>query len=130
MEAIGMRRIVLLALGSTLAACATEMATAPTAVPPNVAPNFTAGANPSALGGRFGGPWLGLSRLPDNLKLTDAQRAQVTAAVQDFQSVTKSDRDAMRAIMQQASAARQAGASRDQARQLFAQGKSHRDHVR
>jgi Spy/CpxP family protein refolding chaperone len=60
-------------------------------------------------------------RLPDNLKLSDGQRAQIKSLVASFRTAHRDDLKALAASMKQARAARVAGQTVDQRRALFAQ---------
>jgi Spy/CpxP family protein refolding chaperone len=121
--------VVLALVASSVAACANDV-TAPTVQP---APSNAIAATGDSLGGRWGfgrrgigmgfGPMFAARRLPDNLKLTDAQRAQITTLVTSFRAAHQADLQAMAAAGKQAFAARKAGVSwtADQRRAMFAQ---------
>lgn len=61
-------------------------------------------------------------RLPDDLKLTSAQETQIKALIAAFIESTRADHEALAAIMQQARAAAQAGASREEIHAILEQG--------
>jgi Spy/CpxP family protein refolding chaperone len=121
-----MRTLVLLVAAATVAACSRDLATAPAPAATDAAATAsgdpTTGSSSGFRGWRPDGALRALRRLPDNLRLTDAQRAQISALVQRFEQATKSDREAMQALMKRVHAARQAGATQEQIRQLLAQG--------
>jgi len=121
-----MRMVLLAVLAGSVAACAND-ATAPTVQPaPENSVAATSGngmMGPWGFGRRgFGmaGPLFGPRRLPDNLKLTDAQRAQIKSLVTSFRAAHQTELTAMRSAMKDARAARLAGATPDQRRALFA----------
>jgi Spy/CpxP family protein refolding chaperone len=60
-------------------------------------------------------------RLPDNLKLSDSQRAQIKSLVSSFRTGHRDDLKSLAASMKQVRAARLAGQTTDQRRALFAQ---------
>jgi Spy/CpxP family protein refolding chaperone len=68
--------------------------------------------------GRTGGP-----PLPAELQLTDEQRAEIAALRNDFKTTHQADLDALRAIFEQARAAREAGATREEVRAILATGR-------
>ena len=121
-----MRTLVLLIAAGTVAACSRDLATAPAPAAPETATTADGGPNTGGPGGFRGwrpdGGLLALRHLPDNLKLTDAQRAQISTLMQRFRQATQADREAMQALMKRALAARRAGQSPEQVRQLLAQG--------
>lgn len=61
-------------------------------------------------------------RLPDDLKLTPAQEAQIRALIETFVESTRADHQALAGIMQEARAAVRAGASREEVRAILEQG--------
>ena len=120
-----MRRVLLVVLAGTVAACAND-ATAPRVQPaPENSLTATSGTaiGPWGFGRRgFGmaGALFGARRLPDNLKLTDAQRAQIKSLMTSFRAAHQPELAAMQSAMKEARAARLSGATPDQRRALFA----------
>lgn len=111
-----MRRIALISLAAvSLAACSTET-TAPVARDDEVN-DFAASAFGNALTSAGGyDADLYQSRLfnafPDEIELTDEQRAKIRTLVEAFKVATKADRDALNLILRQAMEAVRAGKSR------------------
>ena len=70
-----------------------------------------------------------LHRLPDNLKLTVAQEAQIKSLVEQFLAATRADHEALAAILKQAHEAARAGKSRDEVRAILEQGIPIRDRL-
>lgn len=68
--------------------------------------------------------------LPDNLKLSDAQKAQIEALVTAFQAANKTDLDAMKAAMVAARAAKQAGKTHDEVKAILETAKAAAERVR
>jgi Spy/CpxP family protein refolding chaperone len=124
-----MRIAVLALIATSLAACASDV-TSPQLQP---APENSVATAGDAMGhgpwafGRRGmgfGPMMFASRhLPDNLKLTDAQRTQVRSLMSAFRTAHKDDLSAMAAVGRQAFAARRSGVklTADQRKAMFAQ---------
>ena len=121
-----MRMVLLVVLAGSVAACAND-ATAPRVQP---APESSLAATS---GSGMMGPWgfgrrgfgmarvlFGARRLPDNLKLTDAQRTQIKSLLSSFRAAHQPELAAMQSAMREARAARLAGAAPDQRRALFA----------
>lgn len=75
----------------------------------------------AAAGGATGATAM-LPPLPPELKLSDAQRAQISQLISDFQDATKADMTALVAIQRQAEAARKAGKSEAEVKAILAQG--------
>ena len=71
----------------------------------------------------------GLARLPDNLKLSSAQEAQIKALLDAFATATKADRDALAAIMKQAKDAIAAGKTRAEVRVILEQARPIRERL-
>lgn len=123
-----MRGVLVLLAAAAMAGCAKDM-TAP-AVQPQPS-NSLSTVNDSQGPWRFGRHGaMGLfmaRRLPANLQLSDGQRAQIKTLMSSFRSANQADlsamRTSMRAMMQQARAARTSGQrlSIDQRRALFQQ---------
>ena len=111
-----MRRIALISLAAvSLAACSTET-TAPAASDEQVN-EFAASAFGNALtsaGGYDADLYQArlFNALPDEIKLTDEQRAKIKTLVEAFQVATRADRDALNRILRQAMEAVRAGKSR------------------
>ena len=124
-----MRMVVLALVASGVAACANDV-TAPTVQP---TPQSSIAVSGDSLGARwsFGRRGLGMGfapmfaarRLPENLKLTDAQRTQIKTLMASFRTAHRDDLSTMGAAAKQAFAARKAGVnlSVDQRRAMFAQ---------
>ena len=70
-----------------------------------------------------------VNRLPDNLKLSTDQAAQIRALIDAFVETTQADHDALAAIEKQAKDAVTAGKSRDDVREILAQSKSIRERL-
>lgn len=71
-----------------------------------------------------------LAKLPPELALSAAQAAQIDALIAAFLTATAADRAALAAIMEQAIAAREAGATREEVRAIFATGAELRTRLR
>ena len=93
--------------------------------PPFMAGMPFAGAPGSAANGHGPG-----AALPDSIKLTDAQKAQIQALVTAFQTANKADLDAMKAAHQAAMAARKAGKTHDEVKAILDAAKPAADRVR
>lgn len=65
----------------------------------------------------------GWARLPDSLQLSDAQRAEMRALREAFRVEHADELAALRAIFMEARAARRAGASRAEVREILAEGR-------
>lgn len=63
-----------------------------------------------------------VNALPDDLKLSDGQRASIRALVQAFQQSTKADRDALGAILREAHQAVEAGKTRAEVEAILTKG--------
>lgn len=83
------------------------------------------GAPGSAANGRGPG-----AAFPDSLKLTDAQRTQITALVAAFTAANAPDLAAMKAAHQAAREARRAGKSRDEIKKILDGAKPAAERVR
>lgn len=68
--------------------------------------------------GRSGRP-----ELPEELRLTDEQRAEMLALREAFRTEHADELEALRAIFQEARAARQAGATREEVRAILEEGR-------
>lgn len=75
-------------------------------------------AGPRPFDGRTGRP-----PLPDSLRLSDEQKAEMQALREAFRAAHQDELDALRAIFEEARAARQAGASREQVRAILERGR-------
>ena len=67
--------------------------------------------------------------LPDNLKLSDAQKAQIEALVTAFQAANKTDLDAMKAAMDAARAAKKAGKTHAEVKAILETAKAAAERV-
>lgn len=123
-----MRGVLVLIAAAAMAGCANDM-TAP-AVPPQPSSSLSAvtdSAGPWRFGRHGAMGWFMARRLPANLQLTTAQRAQIKTLMTSFRTAHQSEltamRTSMRAAMQQARAARASGQqlSLDQRRAMFQQ---------
>ncbi|HYN79986.1 MAG TPA: Spy/CpxP family protein refolding chaperone [Gemmatimonadaceae bacterium] len=129
-----MRRIALISLAAvSLAACSAE-STAPSASDEQVN-EFAASAFGNALTSAGGyDPDLYEARLtnafPDEIKLTDEQRAKIRTLVEAFKVATKADRDALNLILRQAMEAVRAGKSRAEVIAILDKGLVIRDRLR
>ena len=120
-----MRRIVFITFAAaSLAACSTETTTAPNASDLSVdagafgtALTITGGYEPEIYQDRL------TNALPDSLKLTADQQAQIKALIAAFNAATKADHDALQLILKQA---RELGKGRttgaDSASKILAKG--------
>lgn len=62
------------------------------------------------------------ARFPEELKLTEAQQAQIKALTEAFAQATREAREALKAIMQEARAAHEAGKSQEEIRAILQRG--------
>jgi Spy/CpxP family protein refolding chaperone len=129
-----MRGIAILVLaGGMLAGCGKEPTGLASPTPqPGVTPAGGAAGEVGAfgMGGMAGRPGAGLlRRLPPNLALTAAQKQSIAGYVKSFAEATKSDRQALVALLKQARDARQGGASKDQVKAILEQGKAIRQRI-
>ncbi|HLA89410.1 MAG TPA: Spy/CpxP family protein refolding chaperone [Gemmatimonadaceae bacterium] len=81
-------------------------------------PFHAEGRPPSPHGGMGPG-----GRFPDSLRLTDAQKTAIQAAIAAFQTSHKADLDALQAIHQEARAAIQAGKTRAEVKAILEKAK-------
>lgn len=65
----------------------------------------------------------GWARLPEELALTDEQRAEIQALREAFRTEHADELEDLRAIFQEARAAREAGATREEIRAILVQGR-------
>ena len=63
-----------------------------------------------------------INGLPDELKLTDAQKAQIRSLVEAFQQATRADREALGAILREARQAIEAKKPRSEVQAILARG--------
>jgi Spy/CpxP family protein refolding chaperone len=70
-----------------------------------------------------------LGRLPENLRLSATQAAAIKAAVDEFLQATQADRETLAAIDKAAAAAKRAGKSREEIRQILEQGAAARQRM-
>ncbi|MEO8193271.1 MAG: Spy/CpxP family protein refolding chaperone [Gemmatimonadales bacterium] len=119
-----MRRIVFIALTAfSLAACSSDTSGP---VSPDVA-TLDAGAFGTALtlaGGYDAETYQNrlVNAFPDELKLSDDQRAKIRALIESFQQSTRADREALGAIIREARAAAEAHKSRAEIEAILAKG--------
>lgn len=118
-----MRRIALLTIAAlSLAACSNE-STAPDAADlPLDAGAF--GTALTSIGGYEAGVYrdrLG-NALPDELKLSEEQKARIKAIVEAFEAATKADREALIAILREANKARADGKTREEINTILQKG--------
>ena len=106
----------MLIAATMLAAC--DSATTPESTTPELAAVTSFSADVGSAGPREMGS---LHRLPDDLKLTDEQEAQIRMLLDEFATDTKADRDALAALIEDAREAHRDGASRDSVMKLLAQ---------
>jgi len=66
----------------------------------------------------FDGRSHGMQRLPEELRLSDAQKAEITALRQGFRTANADQLAALRAVMERAKAAREAGQTREELRAI------------
>ena len=67
--------------------------------------------------------------LPDSLRLTEEQREQIRALVDAFEVATKSDREAIHAILRRAHDAIRSGKSREEVRAILREGETIRERL-
>lgn len=122
------RRLSLLAATCLVAACNTD----------STGPLIDDGSPVSLDGGALGvvaasggsaGATAMVPRLPADLKLSDAQRAQITQLVLAFQDATRADMLTLVGIQRQAEAARKAGKSNDEIRAILQTGATIRSRI-
>lgn len=65
----------------------------------------------------------GFQRLPDELALSDEQRAEIEALRTAFRAEHQEELDALRAVFEEAREARQAGATREEVREILLGGR-------
>lgn len=70
------------------------------------------------------------ARLPEEIKLTDAQKAQIDALRAAFQTANAANHAALKAIFDEAKAARDAGKTRAEVRAILDRGKPMADQMR
>lgn len=121
--------ILLTGLALSMAACQQD-ATAPAdstylledAADMGYSASFVGDPSKNFLGNLYG-------RLPDNLKLSAAQEAQIKALVSAFETATKADHDALAAIQRAAKAAAAAGKTPAEVQAILDTGKAIRDRL-
>jgi len=119
-----MRRIALIAVASlAFAACSTDT-TSP--ADQSLVDEFLLGSSVAltSAGGYDAGIYQDrlFNALPDDLRLTPEQQAQIKALVEAFQTATKADREALNAILRDAKAAIAAHKSRDEVKAILDRG--------
>ena len=124
-----MRRMLLVLVAGSVAACANEI-TAPTSPTPENALSSAASASmngPWGFGrrgfGMMGGGMMLARRLPANLALSDAQKTQIKALMTAYRSSHQDDLKSLAAVGKQMRASRVSGQqlSADQRKGFFAQ---------
>ena len=100
-----MRRIALISVAAALLAACSSESTSPSAT--DQVNEFATGAFGTELtsaGGYDADLYQArlFNALPDSIKLTDEQRAKISALVEAFKQATKADRDALNAILREA----------------------------
>jgi Spy/CpxP family protein refolding chaperone len=126
-----MRKTIAVALVALFAAACSKDTTGPTLTDLN---SLDAGAFGTALtlqGGYDAETYQNrlFDALPDDIALTDAQKAQIKSLVQAFVQSTKADRDALNAILKEARDAAASGKSRTDVEAILAKGKPIRDRL-
>ncbi len=119
-----MRRIALISIAAlSLAACSND-STSPRTVDLNLAEAGAFGTAMTLAGGYDAGMYNDrlVNGLPDDIKLTDEQRAKIRALVQAFESATRADREALGAILREARQAAEAGKSRAEIEAILKKG--------
>jgi len=118
-----MRRITLVTLAAlSLAACSNET-TAPASA--DLALDAGAYGTELTLNGAYDATLYHdrlINALPDELKLTDEQKAKIRELVTEFQADTKADREALAAIFRQAREAAAAGKTREEIHAIIVTG--------
>jgi Spy/CpxP family protein refolding chaperone len=122
-EEAPMRRTLLIAVAALTVACSGE-STSPGTTDLTL---FDAGAFGTALtstGGYDADIYHDrlVNALPDELKLTDAQKTQIRALIEAFKQSTRADREALAAILREAVRAIEAGKSRTEVGAILAKG--------
>ena len=129
-----MKRVIigagLVVVASAFAACSNDSGTDPTAASEDDYALVVFGASgyalESSLGPQGGRPFDGRTggfRLPPDLALTDEQRAEIAALREEFRIEHQETLDALRAIFEEARAAREAGATREEVRAILDDGR-------
>lgn len=124
-----------------LGACSSDSATAPDPAvaddyalamfgEPAAALDGTLGDAPTRGGAPFDGASASERRLPPALRLTDEQRAEIQALRTAFRAAHQADLQALRAIFEEARAARQDGATREEVQAILATGRPIADRIR
>ena len=118
-----MRRTILIAVAALSAACSGE-STSPGTTDLTFLDAGAFGTALTSTGGYDAGIYQDrlANALPDELKLTDQQRAQIRALVEAFQQATRADREALLAILGEARRAVEAGKTRAEVGAILAKG--------
>jgi Spy/CpxP family protein refolding chaperone len=76
--------------------------------------------------------WLTRPRpcLAENIRLTEAQKTQITALLSAFETANRADLEAIRAVFEQARAAHQSGATREQIAEILRQARAPMERLR
>jgi Spy/CpxP family protein refolding chaperone len=128
------------ALAATTILIGCSESTAPTTVTADESDYalYTFGTDGAALEGTLGnqgprpfdGRTGGFGRLPGELQLTEEQRAEIAGLREAFRTAHQSELDALKAIFDQARAARESGATREEIRAILETGKPIADALR
>ena len=119
-----MRRTVLIAIAALSLACSGE-STSPGTTDLSLLEAGAFGTALTSAGGYDAGLYKDrlINALPDELKLTDEQRAKIHALVEAFQQATRADREALATILAEARRAAAAGKTRAEVEAILAKGK-------
>lgn len=124
------RVAVMVAAVAALAACSNDDPASPQTVIDDdfalVMFGESGAALENSLGPQGGRPFDGrtaCAALPDELALTDEQKAEIAALRDAFRTEHQAELDALRAIFDEARAAREAGATRDEVRAILEDGR-------
>jgi hypothetical protein len=128
-----LRRFFVPALAATLVlgACSSDSPTEPLAEQEDDYALLMFGESGTALEGVFGPqdsdrPFdgrTGRRELPDSIKLTDEQKAEIAALKEAFRLEHAEEIEALKAVFEEARAAKQAGATREEIREILLEGK-------
>ena len=118
-----MRRTVLIAIAALSVACSGD-STSPGTTDLSLLEAGAFGTALTSTGGYDAGIYQDrlINALPDEIKLTDEQRAKIRALVEAFQQATKADREALGAILREAQQAIAAGKTRSEVGAILAKG--------
>ena len=119
-----MRRLALVSLAAlSIAACSGD-STAPDSLDVTLLDAGAFGTALTTTGGYDAGVYNDrlVNALPDSIKLTDEQRAKIKALTEAFLAATKSDREALNAILREAKQAVEAKKPRSEVEAILAKG--------